>query len=81
MAASNGTLWKVATGAVSLVLVCAGATWGMIQVHQANPHPDAVPRSEMGMLRELIETKLEAQGQDLAEIKADVRELRRLVKE
>lgn len=41
----NG-VWKIATGAVAVVLLCTGAMWGMIGAHASHPHDTSLPRTE-----------------------------------
>ena len=54
----NG-VWKIATAATTLVLLCTGVMWGMISAHADHPHRDSTPRTEFDLFHDTIEHRLE----------------------
>jgi len=56
---NNGLVWKVASGALALFIVTAGAMYGMVSVHAEYPHESSVPRREFEMFEGAIDRRLE----------------------
>jgi hypothetical protein len=51
------------------LLAAGGAVWGMISVHAASPHQDAVNRKEFQLLRDLMHAEHKAIERELSTLK------------
>ena len=49
----NGTVWKVASGALALFVLTTGAMYGMVKAQ------DILPRSEFALFKDTVEHRLE----------------------
>lgn len=54
----NGTIWKVATGALGLFIVTTGAMYSMVQAHAGSPHRDSLARPEFEIFKDTVQGRL-----------------------
>ncbi len=54
----NGTIWKLATGALGLFVITTGAMWGMVSVHADTVHRGVVTDGEFVIFKDTVERRL-----------------------
>lgn len=58
---------------VVTIVSLGGTMWGMVRVHGAAPHADAVHRNEIALLREIIQSEHAGLRREIESLRVELR--------